>query len=258
VTGFAQFLGSVRRDPAEGHTLDEVLAAPARRSWWDAAGEAEPADPDECAANLLARGYTPGATAGLALRLQDVEAQVAAEWQKIEASQKAQQRIMRAHQNGQIHAWDIPALLPQDEGDVHRARQLERQAARIRQQMLDAAEMITPAPRLEDPLESASRRAHEAFAESVRSAIAAAQEGRPAPRERRPFPGSGEHTGPDCAVCATAGPSRTAGDVALGYGEISRSAGVVTLPAGQCSYVHEPGRRDGSPHSGPCQPRQRA
>jgi hypothetical protein len=140
---------------------------------------------------------------------------------------------------------------------VHRARQLERQAARIRQQMLDAAEMITPAPRLDDPLESASRRAHEAFRAATWAAIEAAQEGRPVRRERRPFPGGGEHTGPDCAVCATAG-APTADGMAPGHGEVFRSAGVVTLPAGQCSYVHEPGRRDGSPHSGPCQPRLRA
>jgi hypothetical protein len=37
---------------------------------------------------------------------------------------------------------------------------------------------------------------------------------------------------------------------------ISRSADPYTLPAGQCSYIHDPGRRDGSPHDGPCVPRQ--
>jgi len=48
---------------------------------------------------------------------------------------------------------------------------------------------------------------------------------------------------------AGAGSTRRA---APGYGDISR-AGVVTLPAAQCSFIHEPGPR--GPHYGPCQPR---
>ena len=96
--------------------------------------------------------------------------------------------------------------------------------------MAEAQEMIAPPQRhAPDPVEAASRHAHEVFAEMTRSRLAEAEARRPEPR---PFDsasrGAGrstEHTGPDCSVCAEArrrDAARDREDYAAVYGEIAR------------------------------------
>jgi hypothetical protein len=93
-------------------------------------------------------------------------------------------------------------------GDTGRAERLERRAGSLRQQIAAAAERIA-APQAQqsaDPLEQASRQAHETFREVTRQRMAEAQQGRPGPRPfesvSRAAGRSTEHTGPDCWVCA--------------------------------------------------------
>jgi hypothetical protein len=170
-------------------------------------------DPDERAANLVSRGYTPGLASQLAQRLGDTMAEIEAENAKIEKGKRRQEHLHRAHAAGQITAWDIVRGQDFDEGDPGRVAMLERRAASLRAQIEDAQAVIAPAAqRVPDPVEAASRAAHEVFREVTRAAWEAAQSGtaRPAPRERRPFAsvsrsgGTEQHTGPDCRVCAAA------------------------------------------------------
>jgi hypothetical protein len=110
---------------------------------------------------------------------------------------------------------------------------LERRADGLRRQIEDAQAAIAPAAqRVPDPLEAASRHAHQVFVEATRARMAEAQSGtvRPAPRERPPFGSasrgrSAEHTGPDCRVCAAArerDAARALADAVAVYGEIVR------------------------------------
>jgi len=148
-------------------------------------------DPDERAANFVARGYTPGLLQHLAQRLGDTTAEIEAENEKIEKGKRRAEHVMRMQANGQIRAWDVPAALG-DEGDPGRVAQLERQAESLRRQIGEAQAMISPPPQRDlDPVEQASRAAHAAFVEVTRARLAEAQARAPAPRERplsAPFP----------------------------------------------------------------------
>jgi hypothetical protein len=163
----------------------------------------ETPDPDERAANLVARGYMPGQVTELSRQLADTTAQLAAEQGKLDRYAKRQERVMREHAAGRITALDIPALLGDDDGDAHRAAQLEPRAENLRKQISETAGTIAPAgQRQEDPIEAAASRArragHEAFVEATRARLA----GTPAPakQEPRPFDSGGEE-GPDCPRC---------------------------------------------------------
>jgi hypothetical protein len=74
-------------------------------------------DPDERAANLVSRGYTPGLASQLAQRLGDTMAEIEAENAKIEKGKRRQEHLHRAHAAGQITAWDIVRGQDFDEGD---------------------------------------------------------------------------------------------------------------------------------------------
>ena len=187
-------------------------------------------DPDERAANLVARGYSPGLASQLAQRLGDTMAEIEAENAKIEKAKRRQEHLHRAHAAGQITAWDIVRGQDFDEGDPGRVAMLERRADGLRRQIEDAQAAIAPAgQRVPDAVEAASRAAHEVFREVTRAAWEAAQSGtaRPAPR---PFGSvsrgqSTEHTGPDCRVCAAArerDAARARADAVAVYGEIAR------------------------------------
>ena len=190
-------------------------------------------DPDERAAALVSRGYTPGLASQLAQRLGDTMAEIEAENAKIEKGKRRQEHLHRAHAAGQITAWDVVRGQDFDEGDPGRVAMLERRADGLRRQIGEAQDMIAP-PQQRDlnPVEAASRAAHEVFREVTRAAWEAAQSGtaRPAPRERPPFGSvsrgrSAEHTGPDCRVCAEArerDAARDRADFAAVYGEIAR------------------------------------
>jgi hypothetical protein len=171
--------------------------------------EGDPFDADERAANLVARGVAPGMLTDLGQRLADVEAEAAAERDKIARSARRQERIAREHAAGRITAFDIMSMGDADEGDVQRAEQLERRADLLRQQMGDAAALVAPRQELAaDGVESASRHAHQLFREVTRSKMAAAEAGRPAPR---PF-GSASRSGvavrsEQCVHCTADGVS---------------------------------------------------
>jgi hypothetical protein len=104
------------------------------------------------------------------------------------------------------------AMMDGDGGGESRVALLERRVQSLQRQIEEAQAAISPpAQRDLDPVEAASRAAHQAFREATRAAWEAAQAGTPrrAPRERRPFAsvsrsGGAEHTGPDCRVCAAA------------------------------------------------------
>ena len=190
-------------------------------------------DPDERAANFVARGYTPGLLQYLAQRLGDTTAEIEAENEKIEKGKRRAEHVMRMQANGQIRAWDVPAALG-DEGDPGRVAQLERQAESLRRQIGEAQAMISPPQARDlDPVEQASRAAHAAFLEVTRARWEAAQSGtaRPAPRERPPFDSasrgrSTEHVADGyCWVCEQGrerDAARAREDAVAVYGEITR------------------------------------
>jgi hypothetical protein len=176
------------RQRGPGDTLAQALA----RSWRDDKPD-EPPDVDEHCANLVARGYSPGLASQLAQRLGDTMAELQGEREKIEKAELRAGHVRRMHETGQIGAWEIQQRLG-DEGDAHRCEQLERRAESLRRQLGEAQAMIAPAAGREpDPLEAASRRAHETFVSVTRAKMAEAQEvtsRESVTRARRPFAGA--------------------------------------------------------------------
>ena len=201
--GFAGFIADHRGDPGERpDPLTRALHAPDTP-------DPEPRDSDEVAASLLARGYGPGMLSHLAERLADTEAKLAEERKRLEDGRRRQEQIRRAHNNGQITAFDI-ARMDLDEGDEGRVVVLERRAASLRGQLADAQALVSgPLQRDRDPVEAASRRAHKAFTEATRAAMTEAAAGRFRPRARRPFAvrSAGDDEPPDCADCRAVGAS---------------------------------------------------
>ena len=109
----------------------------------------------------------------------------------------------REHAAGRLDVWAVQRMLDRDFGDAKRAERLERRADSLRRQLAGAAQLMAPERAPEDPLEAASRCAHQVFTEVTRQKMADAQAGRSEPR---PFASAGpsaaaECTGPDCPVC---------------------------------------------------------
>jgi hypothetical protein len=185
---------------------DELAIALARSQGAEARqardADASAVDPDTRAANMIARGVLPGQVSELSRRLGDTLAGLQAEQEKIERGQRRQERIQRDHQAGRITAFDI-AGMDFDEGDPGTVERLERRADSLRRQIGEAAELMAPQRAPEDPLEAASRRAHEVFREMTRAKLAAAEAGLPAPR---PFASAGRGSlavrSEDCIHCA--------------------------------------------------------
>jgi hypothetical protein len=180
------------KERGPGDVLETAMArsraAEARQAREDAAGAF---DPDEHAANLVSRGYTPGLLNQLSQRLADTTAELAAEEDKLERAAKRQARIARDHAAGRITAFDIARMQADDvdEGDRGTVERLERRAANLRQQIADASAMISPAEQRDaDPVAAAASRAHETFRQVTRAKMAEAVAGRP---ERRPFASPG-------------------------------------------------------------------
>jgi hypothetical protein len=208
--------------------VNRVLSRADRPGWHDAEPERE--DPDEKAAGLVMRGYSPGLVSELSRRLGDVQAELEAEREKIEKGARRAGRIHQAHQAGRLDAFAVMRAMDFDEGDENQVRQLEHRARSLQAQLADAMEAISPPERrAPDPLEAAASRAHAAFAEVTRARLAEVEARRPEPR---PFGsvsrGAGcstEHTGPDCWVCAEGrrrDAARDRADYAAVYGEIAR------------------------------------
>jgi len=209
----SMLLSGGRGEPQPGAVLENALArarAAEAREAREAAASAP--DPDERAASLIARGVTPGLMSDLSRRLGDTQAELQAEREKLERSQRRHEYLMRAHQAGQISAFDLAERMGRlEEGDEAQVARLERRAESLRRQLQEVSEAMSPQQHVAaDPLEAATQRArqagHEAFIEATRAKLAAAERGRPlAPP---PFAGSisrgtsTEHTGDDCWVCA--------------------------------------------------------
>jgi hypothetical protein len=196
----------------EGDTLAIALArsqAQERREFREAAAGA--VDADERAANLVARGLMPGQVSELNIRLADTQAQLADEEAKLERAAKRQERIRRDHAAGKIDVFDIARMqaADTDEGDPAAVERLTRRRDSLQRQLAEAMQLMAPQRAPEDPLEAASRRAHQVFREVTRQRMADAQAGRAAPRERRPFASASrgglavrsEH----CVYCTEAG-----------------------------------------------------
>jgi hypothetical protein len=191
-------LGLAERGPGD------TLALAAARSY---DRPAEPPDPDERAANLIAGGYAPGHLRDLAQRLADTEADLRAQQEGNERAERQQARIQREHGAGRITAWDIMAT-DSPAPDYARAEQLQRRADRLRGQLAAAGETAARSRQRDaDPVEAASRQAHQAFVEVTRARMADAAAGVSRPRQRRPFASRSRGGGdaPDCAECAKAG-----------------------------------------------------
>ena len=222
--GFAGFIMAHRAAPDTGRTAEQVLA--------HAAQPDRPGAPydDDRQAWLLARGYRPGMVNELSRRLGDVTGELEAEREKIERDKRRHEHVRRAHEAGQLRAWDIPAALGDDLGDPGRVYLLERRAEGLRAQLGDAMEMMAPPQRRDlDGVEAASRHARQVLAGAARERLAGAETRRPEPR---PFGsasrGAGrsiEHTGDDCWVCARAAQrdeARARAAFAAEYGESAR------------------------------------
>jgi len=217
-----------RQHRGPGDTLARSRAAEAREIRDEAA--AAP-DPDERAAGLIARGYSPGLASQLAIRLGDTLAELADEEAKLEKAARRAERMHREHEAGRLTGLAyLRAMGDDDDGDQDRVRLLSRRAESLRRQIAEASEAMSPPQRRErDGVEAAASRASAALAEVTRSQVAGA---RPVPQERPPFGsasrGAGrstEHTGDDCWVCAEGrrrDAARDRADYAAVYGEIAR------------------------------------
>jgi hypothetical protein len=197
-----------RREHRAG-PLETALARSRAAEIREAREEAAAApDPDERAAGLVARGYSPGLASQLAQRLGDTMAEIEAEQEKIEKSARRQERIARDHAAGKISAFDIARMqASNDEGDPAAVERLQRRADSLRRQIGQAQAVIAPpAQRDLDPVEAAASRAHRAFVETTRALWAEAQTGaaRQAPR---PFAGGVAVRGEMCPECAAIGAS---------------------------------------------------
>jgi phage head maturation protease len=193
--GFAEFISSVRPAPEErGSTLEQMLARAAQAG----EREPEPQDPDDRLAAMVTRGYSPGLLHRLSQQLADTSGELEAEQAKIARGARRAAVARREHEAGRVSVWAMQEMLDGDFGDEDRVRQLERRAESLRSQMAQASAMIAPQQeQVTDPLEQASRHAHEVFREVTRSLMAEAQAGvRPerlpaGKASRRPFGGRG-------------------------------------------------------------------
>jgi hypothetical protein len=196
----AMLLGRQERRAGVVETaLARSAAADVRQALEEAA--AAP-DPDERAAGLLAGGYKPGLLYELQQRLGDVQAELESERSKIEKGRLRQERIAREQAAGRITGLDVFRMQDFDEGDRARCEQLERRAAAISRQIVEASQAISPAPQRDpDPVTAASRAAHDEFVAVTRARLS----GSPRPAAPRP---SGP---PPVAPGALSTPGRTAG-----------------------------------------------
>jgi hypothetical protein len=93
--------------------------------------------------------------------------------------------------------------------EPHRAARLERRAESLRRQLEDASAVISQQRQpLADPLEAASRRAHEAYVQATRQQLAGAQAPGPRPFGSDSRGGAAVRSDPvACEACAAVGAS---------------------------------------------------
>jgi hypothetical protein len=232
--GFAAFIGGMRPDPDEGVTLEQALRGRGSSSWYER--EPEPRDSDVQAANLLARGYVPGSASQLAQRYGDTLAELETERDKVEASQRRQERIRRDHDLGKITVFDIMRMQDADEGDPHRVEVLEQRAASLRQQLEEVQQIVSPRPAPVDPYLEMSRTANRALAELARPPAAPA---RPMSRRSGSLPKA-----PDGCVCGEPGCTEYPDSE---YGEPAQREGGQDCGCAACDVYHaDSGRAAGA------------
>ena len=234
-----------------GSPMETALARSAAADVRQAREEAEAVrDPDEAAAAMVNRGYTPGLVSSLHQQRQEKAAELETERALIAKGELETERVRGLLARGQIGGLAAHQRMDGDFGDAERAAKLERQIARLDERILEAAAMIAPPQERDpDPVAAASRAAHDEFVRVTRAMLDGS---RPVPREPRPFGSvsraagrSTEHTGPDCWVCAegrkrdaatqTPGPDITRARLEdLGHGESSPDG---CPPCDACHYV---------------------
>jgi hypothetical protein len=148
-------------------------------------------DPDETAAAMVSRGYLPGATSDLAQRIQDAESALAGARKKREDHEKAIQRYSALRDKGQISVLDAVQRMDAAEGpDEAEISRLEKNLERLQRSQAQAQAAIAgPVRGPEDPLEAATRRAHDVLREVTRAKMEQAAAGLPLTGPR-PFAGS--------------------------------------------------------------------
>jgi hypothetical protein len=171
-----------------GRGPGDVTAIALARAEADDAREARDAqryarDPDEAAAGLILRGYTPGASIDLAQRIQDAQAALAGARQKREDHARAIERYSALRDKGQITVMEAARRMDAAEGpDEAEISRLERNLERLQRSQAQAQAAIAgPQPGPEDPVEAASRRAHAEFARVTRQRLEQAAAAQPGP-----------------------------------------------------------------------------
>jgi hypothetical protein len=194
VGGFAGFILANRAAPGAGSSLGQVFARAAQAR----DREPEPVDPDDRMAAMVTRGYRPGALRSLSEQLGDVQAELEEEQAKLERGARRQEIAAREHASGRADVWQMQRMLDGDFGDQAVVDRLERRADGLRRQIAEAQAAIAPPERrTPDPLEAASRHAHEVFVEVTRARMAEAHEQARHRPEPRPFAGRGAATDPE-------------------------------------------------------------
>ncbi len=179
-------------------------------------------DPDERAANLVTRGYMPGMTSQLSMKLADTEAELADDEDKLEKAARRAERTRQMHERGQLDVSGVIArMAATDDGDETTVARLRRRADSLRRQIGEASEiMVPPEARARNAVEEASSRARRILAD-VTSRRAADDEAESASRTqlasdraafygargRRPFASRGDAAEPDCPECQAIGAS---------------------------------------------------
>jgi hypothetical protein len=231
-------LGMRQRGP--GGVLENALARSRAAEAREAREEAAFApDPDERAAGLVARGYAPGLVSQLAQRLADTMAEIEAENAKIEAGERRAEHAERMRAAG-LGALEAFRMLDGDFGDPATVERLSKRATGLRRQIAEVQAMIAPQQQREmDPVEAASRHAHQVFKEVTRAQLAEVQEReRSRPRELPPFGsvsrgvGDGHFDVPECRECVAAG--ATAEESLLIHNDPQPLPVPDTLPATHC------------------------
>jgi hypothetical protein len=189
-------------------------------------------DPDERSANLLAGGYQPGLIHELSQRLGDVQAELETERDKVAKGKRRAEIAAREHAAGRVDVFRMQAMMDGDFGDEDRVQALERRAQSLGRQLAEAQNLIAPPQQRDlDPVEQASRAAHEVFREVTRARWAEAQSGSRPRRERPPFDSGSRGRSTDhvtdgpCWVCEQGrerDAARAREDAVAVYGEITR------------------------------------
>jgi hypothetical protein len=169
MTGFADVIAQLRGEP--GRTLEEIQQRAVAQG--DAADrrealrrEQEARDGDEIAANLLSRGYAPGAMSHLSQRLADTTAELEEERDKVGRGERRRELVRGLLERGQIGGLEAAERMDGDFGDEHRVEQLERRAESLRGQIAEMAELMrSPQDRQHDTVQEAATRAQRILAE---------------------------------------------------------------------------------------------